>query len=234
MASKSCKSIKSGSIPKDLNSHPFYGFTLNEEQKELRDSIWDKDKKIVFCNAKAGTGKSFVSIATANLLVKYGLYEGIVYVISPYGEERQGFLPGTITEKSEVYFEPFYQAFIKIGENPFTGIDNGSLTNQKNGTGYVSLLTHTFLRGTTLENKVVILDETQNYNFSDLKKTLTRISDNSKVIVIGHDGQCDIAHENKNAFLRYIDHFKDEEYCAVVELKENFRGVISRHADELI
>ena len=52
--------------PKTLKDHPFYGFTLDEEQIVFRDAIWDPDKLIVFCNARAGTGKTFIATATAN------------------------------------------------------------------------------------------------------------------------------------------------------------------------
>ena len=214
--------------PISLKDEPFYGFELDDQQKIFRDAIWDTEKLIVFCNARAGTGKTFIATATANLLVQYGLYDGIVYVVSSYGESRQGFLPGDITEKSEVYFEPFYQALIECNVNPNTAITNESIVNQKNGTGYITCLTHTYLRGTNFDNKVILLDEAQNYTTSDLKKTLTRCSDRCKVIVIGHDQQCDLEDKTKSGF-----HFKDDPRTAVCELKTNHRGWISQHADEL-
>lgn len=219
--------------PISLKDEPFYGFELDDQQKIFRDAIWDTEKLIVFCNARAGTGKTFIATATANLLVQYGLYDGIVYVVSSYGESRQGFLPGDITEKSEVYFEPFYQALIECNVNPNTAITNESIVNQKNGTGYITCLTHTYLRGTNFDNKVILLDEAQNYTTSDLKKTLTRCSDRCKVIVIGHDQQCDLEDKTKSGFIKYINHFKGDPRTAVCELKTNHRGWISQHADEL-
>ena len=219
--------------PISLKDEPFYGFELDDQQKIFRDAIWDTEKLIVFCNARAGTGKTFIATATANLLVQYGLYDGIVYVVSSYGESRQGFLPGDITEKSEVYFEPFYQALIECNVNPNTAITNESIVNQKNGTGYITCLTHTYLRGTSFDNKVILLDETQNYAVPDLKKTLTRCSDKCKVIVIGHDQQCDLENKKKSGFIKYINHFKGDPRTAVCELKTNHRGWISSHADAL-
>ena len=220
-------------VPKTLENHQFYGINLDDDQKVFRDAIWNPDKLIVFCNAKAGTGKTLVATATANLLVQYGLYDGIIYVVSSYGESRQGFLPGDITEKSEVYFEPFYQALIECNVNPNTAITNESIVNQKNGTSYITCLTHTYLRGTNFDNKVILLDETQNYTVPDLKKTLTRCSDRCKVVVIGHDKQCDLDNKNKSGFTKYIEHFKDDPRTAVCELKINHRGWISSHADAL-
>lgn len=174
-------------VPQTLTDHPFYGLRLDDLQKTFRDAIWDKDKLIVFCNAKAGTGKTLIATATANLLCQYGRCGGIVYIASPTQEQKQGFLKGTLEEKSEPYFEPFYQALDKIGVNRNTAFYDGA-TNEKYQTAYIRCMTHTFLRGTNFENKVVIIDEAQNYYFDELKKVLTRLHDSSKVIVIGHDG----------------------------------------------
>ena len=225
--------VEYGEPPKTLGDPSFYGYTLDENQKHFVNSIWDKDKLIVFCNAKAGTGKTFLATGVANLLVQYGLYDGIIYVCSSYGEGRQGFLPGSITEKSEVYFEPFYQAMVNCNINIHTAINDESLINQKNGTGYITCLTHTFLRGTNFDGKVIIIDECQNFTTEELKKTLTRCSDRCKVICIGHDQQCDIANPNRSGFTRYIKHFADDPRTAICELTHNYRGWISRHADDL-
>lgn len=59
-------------VPITLADHPFYGLRLDEQQKAFRDAIWSKEKLIVFCNAKAGTGKTLIATATANLLYEYG------------------------------------------------------------------------------------------------------------------------------------------------------------------
>ena len=84
------------------------------------------------------------------------------------------------------------------------------------------------------ENKVVIIDESQNLYLDELKKVLTRINDNCKTIVIGHTGQIDLYHNPEHSgFARYIEHFKNDERTAVCELTKNYRGWVSTHADEL-
>ena len=234
MAKTNGKQENKNNAPKNLNKHPFYGFELDEEQKIFRDAIWDSEKLIVFCNAKAGTGKTFIAVATANLLVQYGRYDGIVYISSPTQEGKLGFLPGEIADKVAVYSEPLLEALLKLDINPNTAIHQYNIMNQKNGTSYIDATTHVYLRGCNFENKVVILDETQNYYVDELKKTLTRMSDNCKVIVIGHSGQIDLYHNPENSgFVRYLNHFKDDSRTAVCELKTNHRGWISSHADEL-
>lgn len=219
--------------PETLSKHPFYGLTLDREQEIFRDAIWDREKLIVFCNAKAGTGKTLIAAATANLLCEYGRCDGIVYIASPTQEQKQGFLKGTIEEKSEPYFEPFYEALEKIGVNCNTAFyDSG--VNEKYQTAYIRCATHTFLRGTNFENKAVIVDEAQNYYFDELKKVLTRVHDSCKVIVIGHDGQNDLfEHPERSGFIPYLKWFAGDGRTAVCRLTENHRGWISQRADEL-
>ena len=93
MAKSNSKQNNKIEAPKDLNDSLFYGLELDNEQKIFRDAIWDEEHLIVFCNAKAGTGKTLIATATANLLVQYGRYDGIVYISSPTQEEKLGFLP---------------------------------------------------------------------------------------------------------------------------------------------
>ena len=235
MANKSNnKTTTYGTPPKTLKNHQFYGFELDEEQKAFRDAIWDENKLIVFANARAGTGKTLIAVATANLLVQYKKYDGIVYIVSPVQESKSGFLPGDADEKTRVYAEPLYDALNKIGVNTYTAINQESIMNKKEGTGYIDCLSHLWLRGCNLENKVIIIDESQNMYKDELKKVLTRISDNSKTIVIGHTGQCDLYHNKENSgFAPYIEHFKNEPYAQICELTKNYRGVVSNHADEL-
>ena len=216
-------------IPKNM----FYQMILDEEQIAFVDAIKDPGKSIVFCDAPAGTGKTTLAMGAARLLVqdKRNDLDGIVYIVSPYGEQKQGYLPGSITEKSEVYYEPAYQAMIEVDMNPNVDVISDVMTAKKKGEGYVKLLTHTYLRGTNLQNKVVILDESQNYTVAELKKVLTRCHDTCKVIVIGHTGQIDI--RSTSGFARYLEHFNGQEKCAVCKLTTNHRGWLSTYADML-
>ena len=211
----------------------FYTFTLDDEQRAFVDAIRDKSKTIIFCDAPAGTGKTTLAMGAANLLYhdKRNGLDGIVYIVSPYGEQKQGYLPGSITEKSEVYYEPAYQAMIAVGLKPTVVVSHESMTAKQREEAYVKLLTHTYLRGTNLQKKVVILDESQNYTVAELKKVLTRIHDSCKVIVIGHTGQIDI--RGGSGFQKYMEHFQGHEKCAVCRLTTNHRGWLSTYADAL-
>ena len=87
-------------------------------------------------------------------------------------------------------------------------------------------------RGTNLDNAIIIIEECQNYEFSLLKKTLTRIGENTKTIVIGHTGQIDLNNPKHSGFEKYINHFSKHEKCAVCELHTNHRSWVSQWADE--
>ena len=217
------------SLPRNV----FYGMTLDEDQAAFVAAMKDMSKTIVFCDAPAGTGKTTLAMGAANILVqdKRNDLDGIVYIVSPYGEQKQGYLPGSITEKSEVYYEPAYQAMIEVGMNPYTDVVQDAMTARRKGEGFVKMLTHTYLRGTNLQKKVIILDESQNYTVAELKKVLTRCHDSCKVIVIGHTGQIDI--RGGSGFQMYLEHFQGQEKCAVCKLRTNHRGWLSTYADML-
>jgi len=219
--------------PKTIGDVPFYNFILDKDQLEFANAIWNPEKTIIFCDSPAGTGKTQVAMGVANMLVKYGFYDGILGIVSPCEESRQGFLPGDITQKSSVYFEPFYQAMIECNMNPDVDIINESIDNSKNGTGFVRFITHTFSRGVSFRKQVIILDEFQNFTKRDAKKILTRCADDSKIIVIGHDGQCDLQDESQSGFIPYIEHFRGDSRCAICELHTNYRGWVSNWADAL-
>lgn len=230
---KTKKETFDSEMPKRIEDCFFYNIPLDEDQLKFANAIWNPDVDIIFCCAKAGTGKTTIATGVANMLHGYNLYNEIIYIMSPYGERKQGWLPGTITEKSSVYFEAFYQALVNCNVNINTAINTESMINQKNGTGYITCITDTFLRGSTLDNAVVIIDEAQNFTVAQLKKTLTRIGKNTKVIVIGHDLQCDLDNPNSSGFIKYLNHYRGREHVEICTLTKNYRSWISQVADEL-
>lgn len=223
--------------PTSLENEQFYGLRLDEEQKIFRDAIYDKEKLIVLCNSKAGTGKSTIALGTANLLVQYGFYDGIVYIVSPTMEQKQGFLPGSAEEKTAPYMQPLLDAMGTLNIPPNSLISDDNILALKNGEAYIQFLAHTYLRGCNFENKVVIVEEAQNCYFDELKKILTRIHDNCKTIVIGHTEQCDLVKKaDKSGFRIYLDAFneiKDDPRVAICKLETNHRGWVSTFCDNV-
>lgn len=224
-------------IPKSLDGHIFYGLQLDEDQKRFRDAIWDDNIDIVFVDAKAGSGKTTIAVATAVMAIKYHKYGEMFYIMNSVGD-AQGFLPGTISEKSSVWFEPLYQALIEAGENPDQVIRNTTMTGQKNGMAYVTAITTTYTRGINLGNRengaVLIIDEAQNYDEFTLRKILTRACKGTKVIVIGHQLQCDLLGGRRSGFAPCMEHFRktNDPRVAFCTLNTNHRSWVANVADE--
>lgn len=237
MKKKYQSNIKTHEAPENLDDILFYGLTLDKEQKAFRDAIYNPKTKIIICNAKAGTGKTTISVGVANLMVQYGYYNGIVYIASPTNEQRQGYLPGDQEEKSAPYMEPLLDALYTINLDPNQVIISENNTEAlKNGSAYIQFTVDTYLRGCNFENKIVIVDEAQNFYGANLKKTLTRIHDNCKVIIIGHSEQCDLyKHPENSGFVQYLNAFKnmDDERLAICNLTTNHRGWISTICDNV-
>lgn len=221
---------------KDLSS--FYGLQLDEDQIKFRDAIYDDRTIVVASNSCSGSGKTTVSVGVANILYQEGKCDGIVYIISPNMEHRQGFLPGTIEEKSAKYKEPLIEALLTLGLNPETVIiDPDNPTALKEGKAYIQFTVDTFLRGVNFENKVVIIDEAQNFYFDDLKKTLTRMHDSTKSVLIGQESQCDLpSHKERSGLRIYINAFRacNDSRIAVCDLRINHRGWFSTFCDNVM
>ena len=225
--------------PADLSGHMFYGLEMDPEQKAFRDAIWSKENDIVFCNAKAGSGKTLISVATAMLLVQYGLFDEVIYMTAGgVHERRQGLLPGDINQKSEVLFTPVRQAIMRLGHDPDRIISSGyNAIGQKDGSAIVTCMTDSYVRGINIgdaDHKVIFLiDEAENFTVDGLKTLLSRVNDGSKTIVIGHDKQCDLQYKQDSGFTRALEHFRGHERCAICKLTRNYRGWVSAWADEM-
>ena len=213
----------------------FYGMVLDEDQSNFVQSIINPDNTIIFCDAAAGSGKTTLAVAAGSLLCNARLYNKLIYIAAPVQEHTQGYLPGSLEEKSSIYFEPLYQALSTLNINRNTSlITDNNLQAQKEGTAYIQPLTHTFLRGTNFENSVVIIDEAANFYTDELKKVLTRLHDTCKIVVIGHHGQVDLyKNPERSGFVRYLKWFEGHPHVAICKLTKNYRGWVSSHADAM-
>lgn len=214
---------------------PFFEFNLTDEQKAYVDAMYSDEIDVVFCDAAAGTGKTTLAVAAAKILYGDGRYKGgLLYTFSPVEEGKMGFRPGTQHDKENDYTTPLRDALLEVNENPFQAIfDPDTEDKKRNANAWVEAMTHIFARGSNKKNKIVIIDEAQNWTVSDLKKMLTRCHDNCKVIVIGHRGQCDLKNPEQSGFVKYLEHYRNQPRAAVCELTINFRGWIAKHADAL-
>lgn len=231
---KRCISVERMSAPETLANHPFYGFTLDSEQKWFRDSIWDPGIRLVTVDSVAGSGKSTIAIATACLLHDYGRVNGCIYCRTPSSEGKIGFLPGDRTSKERPYMQPLYNTLVKIGENPYTVICGESIDNQKYGTGYWSAVTDVYMLGDDISQKAVVIDEAQCMTVDQLRTIITRCHDDCTVVIAGSTLQIQGIEKKQSGFAKCIDHFSGKPWARDCILTKNYRGEMSAWADRMV
>ena len=136
----------------------FYGFVLNEDQQKFVDAIMSDDYNFVLADATAGSGKTLLSVACANLLINRDhKYDSATFIFPTVEESSLGYRPGSTSEKEADYLAPLYQALIKCNIIPTQAISSD--ISNKNGTAWLEAHSATFMRGINLERQVVIIDE---------------------------------------------------------------------------
>ena len=163
------------------------------------------EKNIVFAVGPAGTGKTFLAVAKAVAALQKGLVNKII-LSRPAVEagEKLGFLPGDLKDKVDPFLRPIYDALYDM--MPFDQVE------KKINNGIIEIAPIAFMRGRTLENCFVILDEAQNTSKIQMKMFLTRLGKNSQMVVVGDITQIDLVSKNDSGLLDAkvkLSHIKD-------------------------
>lgn len=168
-------------IVKDRNGKPIR--VKNSGQKKYVESV--KHHDVVFGIGPAGTGKTFLAVVLAIAALKKGEVQKII-LTRPAVEagENLGFLPGDLKEKVDPYLRPVYDALYQI-----FGLEH---TNRLMERGVIEIAPLAYMRGRTLDDAFVILDEAQNTTVAQMKMFLTRLGYQSKMIVNGDTSQIDL------------------------------------------
>ena len=164
---------------------------LTENQETLFDA-YSKDQNIVAYGA-AGTGKTFITLYNAlrDVLSEKTPYEKIYIVRSLVATREIGFLPGDHEDKSSLYQIPYKNMVKYMFEMPDDSAFEMLYGNLKTQ-GTIGFWSTSFIRGTTLDNAIIIVDEFQNLNFHELDSIITRIGENSKIMFCGDATQSDL------------------------------------------
>ncbi len=154
-----------------------------------------KEKDVVMALGPAGTGKSFLAVSVAITLLMQKKVEHVI-LSRPAVEagEKLGFLPGDMKEKVDPYLRPLYDALYDLFgfEKIQKKIDNGE----------IEIAPLAFMRGRTLRNSFAILDEAQNATLTQIKMFLTRIGENSKLVVNGDPSQIDLLNKSQSGLVK--------------------------------
>ena len=223
--------------------HEKMGFKIlaDEAQYEYVKAILAPTNEVqaVFCDSKAGTGKSALALASAYYLLEKEEISKIIYVRNTVSVRENGFLPGTIEDKESAYMKPAADVIQRIGLK----MNRQDLFNDLIQNGSLVCTSTSFLRGVDYDmNAVLIIDEAQNLDLTDLQTVLTRPHDSVKVVVIGSSLQNDNFKAKKYgpdkllAFQLYIQHFVEQSEINIknIVLTKNYRGRFANFADQIL
>lgn len=156
--------------------------------------------KNLMLHGMAGTGKTFISMYLAlNDVINRELYDNVTIVRSVVPTRDMGFLPGNQKEKSQAYEMPYFP----IATDLFGRGDAYEVLKQKK---LVNFITTSFIRGTTINDSVIIVDEVENMTFHEIDSVITRCGKNCKIIFCGDFRQSDLLKsDEKNGLLRFMD-----------------------------
>ena len=178
-------------------------------QQKLVDAVMEND--LVFAVGPAGTGKTYISVAMAVRALKNKEVKKII-ITRPAVEagENLGFLPGDLKEKIDPYLRPIYDA---LGD--MIPAEKLKYYQENN---IIEIAPLAYMRGRTLNNAFVLLDEAQNTTAMQMRMFLTRMGPNSKVIVTGDQSQIDLPHRQKSGLIESYRILQNVKGIAIVEL----------------
>ena len=167
------------------------------ENQELFFKDWGEDKNI-FAYGCAGTGKTFIALylALKDVLSDFTPFDKVYIVRSLVATREIGFLPGDHEDKSDIYQIPYknmVQAMFEMPDDNSFEMLYGNLKAQET----ISFWSTSFIRGTTLDRSIVIVDECQNLNFHELDSIITRVGEDTRIIFCGDANQTDLVKTNE-------------------------------------
>ena len=173
-----------------------------------------KENDIILALGPAGTGKSFLAVSVAiTLLMEKKIDRVILSRPAVEAGEKLGFLPGDMKEKVDPYLRPLYDALYEL-----FGADK---IDKKIETGEIEIAPLAFMRGRTLKNCFAILDEAQNATETQIKMFLTRIGENSKLVVNGDPSQVDLINKSNSGLIKSKNILKDIKEIKLIEFDHN-------------
>tara|TARA_R110000851_G_scaffold279231_7_gene432472 strand:- start:512 stop:1852 length:1341 start_codon:yes stop_codon:yes gene_type:complete len=204
----------------------------NREQLYAMNALMDESVDLVTITGLAGSGKTFITLMAAMAGLTSGDYDRIVITrnVQPVGKDI-GFLPGDLNDKMMPWMSPIMDNF----RHAFKDRDLGYFEMMlKKGTLEIAPLS--YMRGRTFSNTFLIFDEAQNATIHEIKTVVTRIGENSKIVLLGDTDQIDTPYIDSlsNGLTIIAEKFKNEHVAAHVKLKKGERSYLSAIAAKII
>jgi len=190
---------------------------LTDNQKTLFES-YEKDQNVVAYGC-AGTGKTFITLynALCDVLSETTPYEKIYIVRSLVATREIGFLPGDHEDKSSLYQIP-YKNMVKYMFQMPSDADFEMLYANLKTQDTISFWSTSFIRGTTLDKAIIIVDEFQNLNFHELDSIITRVGEDSKIMFCGDATQTDLVKTNeRNGIIDFMNILRSMPSMDIIE-----------------
>ena len=194
---------------------------LTDNQKILFDSY--KQQKNVVAYGVAGTGKTFITLYNAlkDVLDETTPYERVYIVRSLVSTREIGFLPGDHEDKADIYQIP-YKHMVKYMFQMPSDADFEMLYGNLRSQETIKFWSTSFIRGTTLDNAIIIVDEFQNLNFHELDSIITRVGENSKICFCGDATQSDLTKTNdRNGIVDFMNILRKMVSFDIIEFDVN-------------
>jgi len=207
---------------KPINESYFLDVSPLTENQTVFFKEWAAGKNI-FAYGAAGTGKTFIALylALQDILNETSAVEKVYIVRSLVATREIGFLPGTHEDKASLYQIPYKNMVKHMFEMPDDSSFEMLYENLK-AQETISFWSTSFLRGTTLDNAIVIVDECQNLNFHELDSIITRLGQDSRIIFCGDANQSDLQKTNeRNGILDFQKILENMEEFSMVEFGVN-------------
>ena len=190
-------------------------------QEKYIDLLTDPNKLIVFATGPAGTGKTMLAVLAALKAYRNGEVDRIVVTRPAVGvdDEQHGFLPGDLNEKMAPWTRPIFDV---LGEYYKTA-DIAAMLEE----GVIEISPLAYMRGRTFKNAYIIADECQNTTINQMKMLLTRLGENSKMVVTGDLAQADRA--NDNGLINFCNLLANKSNLKHIDIVQFDVGDIERH-----
>lgn len=204
-------------LKKVLNADQLVNIKALTKNQGLVVKAWEQDMNLILHGA-AGTGKTFLSLylALKDVLGSKAIYDRVCIIRSLLPTREIGFLPGTLEEKMAVYETP-YKTMVKEMFTSWEELAMDNLYESLKAQDIISFWSTSYIRGTTLDNSIILVDEFSNMTFHELDSIITRVGQDSKIVFCGDINQSDLVKLNEKTGI--------QDFMGIIETMPEFKTI---------